>query len=915
MAELSTLSPTGAKAAEAPGPGTVLGHFVLVERLGAGGMGVVYSAYDLRLNRLVAIKRVRHGASTEARARMVREAQAMARLSHRNVVVVHEVTTIGDDTFIAMELVQGPTLRAWLDERPRPRRAVLAAFIDAGRGLAAAHRAGIIHRDFKPENVLIAPDGHAQVTDFGLAKLDDGVPEPPAGPGPPGLLVETETGTRMGTPRYMSPEQRTTGVVDARTDQYAFAVALFEALTGAHPLEPRRRRLPRWLRAALAPALAEDPAARHPTLAPLLARLEAGPRARRRVLTVAAAAAMLAVVGLAVRRPPPPAPCLGAEARLAGVWDADVAAAVRASFLGTGRSYAGATYAQVAAALDGYAGGWARMRTEACEAAVVRHDQTPALYDRRVACLDRRLAQLAALTRLYARAPAADVLDRAAQSARGLAPLDDCADAKALLAAYPPPDDRSARIEVAALRGRLDHAAALAAATRTRAALDVVAPIVVEARALDYPPVTAETLALLGRLQKDAAPEAAVVTLSEAVRAAGGARDDAIMYAALEDLIWTYGLSLRRVGEARALVPVAEGALLRAGNPPRDQAALSYVRAVVEDNARNSAEARRLHEEALALRERSLGPDDAEVYRSLVGLGILLQRSGAYDEARARFERALDLCARTVGPSHPFSMFVLVNLASVELDQGRFGASLAHGTRALAIGLETYGPDHPYLAAVLTNVAVAQAGLGHPEAGRPNLERARVIRERAYGADAALVADTLAVLGNLDGVLGRHGDALAEYRRAIEIEEARLGPEHADLARPLQGIGEVLIDEGRTEEARPYLERALALQVKAYGADGVRAAIVRSDLAECEERDAVRAVALAEPALAVIERAGERPVVIGRARLALARALWAEGRDRPRALALAEAARRDLEAAAARPTLARLTTWLAARRR
>src|SRR5262249_17870659 len=155
-----------------------------------------------------------------------------------------------------------------------------------------------------------------------------------------------------------------------------------------------------WLHAALAPALAEDPAARYPTMAPLLARLEAGPRARRRALALVAVAA--AAVAIAVARPGQrPAPRPGAEAPLARVWDADVAGAVRTAFLGTGRSYAGATYAQVAATLDGYARGWTRMRNEACEASLVRREQSPALLDLRMVCLDRRLAQMAALTGLY----------------------------------------------------------------------------------------------------------------------------------------------------------------------------------------------------------------------------------------------------------------------------------------------------------------------------------------------------------------------------------------------------------------------------------------------------------------------------------------------------------------------------------
>jgi serine/threonine-protein kinase len=925
MEEISTLAPAGAGAApvapaEGPRPGTVLGHFVLAERLGSGGMGVVFSAYDLQLNRRVAIKLVRSGASPETRARMVREAQAMARLTHRNVVTVHEVATLGDEVFIAMELVTGPTLRAWLKERPRSRRAILEVFLDAGRGLAAAHRAGITHRDFKPENVLVAPDGRAQVTDFGLAKLEGEAVEAPAGESPVKATVETETGAWLGTPRYMAPEQRRAGPVDARSDQYAFAVVLYEALVGAHPFmgtdEPRRRRLPRWLRAALAPALAEDPAARYPSMAPLLARLEAGPRARRRALVLLGAAAAIGAIALQLRRPERPAPCLGAAARLAGVWDPEVTGAVRAAFLGTGRSYAAATYAQVAATLDDYARGWARMRTEACEASLVRHEQSPALLDLRMACLDRRLAQLEALTRLDARAPAADVLDRAVGAARGLGPLDDCADTQALLAAYPPAEDRRVRVEVAALRGRLDHASALAAAARTRAALTVAEPIVVEARTLGYPPLAAEALGLLGKLQKDPAPESAVATLSEAVRAAGAAHDDARVAEALEGLVWTYGYGLKRAGEARALIAAAEAAVLRAGDPPRRRGDLLYTRAVVESYAGNTAEARRLHEEALALREQSFGPDDADVLRSLNGLGVVLQRGGDYAGARRRFQQGLDQCARTVGATHPYALFILANLGAVAEEQGRYGESLAYSMRALAIALDTYGPDHPYIVAALINMANAQSGLGYPDAARANMARALAVREQAFGADSAQTAEAIADVAAIDLDLGHLDEALAGYRRSLAVYERKLGPEHADLAGPLTGIGDVLREQRRPRAAMAFFERALALQVKAYGADSVRAAVARAHLADCatDAGDVATAVALAEAAVPVIERAGDSPGPVGRARFALARALWASGNGRARALALAEDARRDLQTAAAQRSLAEVSSWLAERR-
>ncbi|HYA53353.1 MAG TPA: serine/threonine-protein kinase, partial [Streptosporangiaceae bacterium] len=186
--------------------GVTFGRYELQQRVGAGGMGEVWAAFDPELNRRVAIKLVRHDrVGTQGRQLLQREAQAMARLSHPNVVVVHDVGVVAGQTYVAMEFIDGPTLAHWIEhEHPRPRR-VLEAFIEAGRGLAAAHAAGIIHRDFKPGNVMIGPDGRVRVTDFGLARLGahETGGEVGAGGVPPGGAAATAG--FFGTPRYMAP--------------------------------------------------------------------------------------------------------------------------------------------------------------------------------------------------------------------------------------------------------------------------------------------------------------------------------------------------------------------------------------------------------------------------------------------------------------------------------------------------------------------------------------------------------------------------------------------------------------------------------------------------------------------------------------------------------------------------------------
>src|SRR5580704_12828762 len=227
--------------------GDRVGRYLVLSTLGAGGMGMVFAAYDPQLDRKIALKvlRTNLGANTaDARKRLKREAQAIARLNHPNVVGVYDVgtTTSGEDVYIAMEFVEGDTLTTWLKRYPRTWREILEIFAQAGRGLMAAHSVGLLHRDFKPDNVLVGSDGRVRVTDFGLARSLFGIDDSNRGPvadGDPAKLIQvdlTATGTVLGTPRYMPPEQLQGPNIDARSDQFSFCVALYEALYNVHPL-------------------------------------------------------------------------------------------------------------------------------------------------------------------------------------------------------------------------------------------------------------------------------------------------------------------------------------------------------------------------------------------------------------------------------------------------------------------------------------------------------------------------------------------------------------------------------------------------------------------------------------------------------------------------------------------------------
>jgi serine/threonine protein kinase len=281
-------------------PGRRVGHYVVRERIGRGATGVVYRADDLELYRPVALKRLagHSRADRDATARLVREARAAAQLSHPNVVTIYEVGDADGEAFIAMEFVDGVTLAAWRRAGVRRWRDVVDVFAQAGQGLAAAHANGLVHRDFKPDNVLIDPSGRARVADFGLARSASGTAGPPLPP-------LTASGVVVGTPAYLAPEVIENGVHDARSDQYAFAASLYEALHGRLPLHrggrvEREIRVPRWLEARIARGLAAEPSERWPDVAAMIDAITRPPRWRVVVSLIGATAiAIVAIVGIA----------------------------------------------------------------------------------------------------------------------------------------------------------------------------------------------------------------------------------------------------------------------------------------------------------------------------------------------------------------------------------------------------------------------------------------------------------------------------------------------------------------------------------------------------------------------------------------------------------------------------------------
>ena len=491
-------------------PNVALGdRYVVLDGIGEGGMAVVYAAFDRALNRKVAVKLLKNQAPGDADARLRREAQALARLRHKNVLTVYDVGHAPNgQMFVAMEFIEGGSLRSWLAREPRPRERVLAMYIQAGEGLAAAHAAGLVHRDFKPDNVLVDAGDIARVADFGLARELEAPPRSrhaASGEEPVLAATVTRAGTIMGTPRYMAPEQLRGDDVDARADQFAFGVALYESLCGRAPFEadslavllaeieggtlPPRGDLPAWLYAVIVRALAADPEVRFPDMRALLACLLADPTRKRR--RAYAAFALLAVAGAAVAaaieiRNAQLRVCKAVEPMAAHAWNQERRAKISAAFEATGLSYAKDMLSETTKRLDTARASIDDAELDACEATRVRHEQPQAALDLRFYCLRQRTLDLETFVDSLEE-PSAAVMVHAPWDAAALSRANECVDVAALAAmGVPSAEEAPLAEEIRARLAYFDSVRGTAPPTESLAYAEDTAD---KARALGYAPL------------------------------------------------------------------------------------------------------------------------------------------------------------------------------------------------------------------------------------------------------------------------------------------------------------------------------------------------------------------------------------------------------------------------------------------
>ena len=833
-----------------PARGDSIGRFVVLGVLGSGGMGVVYSAYDPHLDRKVAIKLLSSetmASAEDARVRLLREAQAMAKINHRNVIKVHEVGTFGEQIYLAIEFADAGTVRSWLKEADRSLREILDVFAEAGRGLAAAHALGLVHRDFKPDNVLMSKDGSVRVTDFGLVCVTQAGTREPGEPmpAPEGALSNTtplsqdltRTGSIMGTPTYMAPEQFSGGASTAQTDQFAFCIALSEALYRERPFAgdsyqalsanvligqisppPAGSKVPTWLRRVLVRGLSTDPGKRHGSMLELLGALDRDPaKRRRRVLAWSGVAcivgACLAIVALRGGG----SECGGGDDRIAGVWNAAERAKLEHAFGGAKRPHAGASLQRTSGIVDAWTGSWKLGYVDACRATRVQGEQSEHVLDLRMQCLTRKLDAVRVTLDLLG-AGGDDAVDHALDAVLALPSIAPCADAAGLTAAVAPPETEVARQAVAAVRKQLDEARAQRKLARYRAGLSTAVAALTAARTTSYPPVVAEALLVVGELQSDLADTASSPTFAEAMHVAAAAGDTSALIDASSRRMFEL-TQIDHFDVAQELGELADAIAKHARPPAEVSVQLDNTVGLLLAKRGHPKEAQARYEHALELAQRELGPEHPAVMTTLNQLGNLYKQQGRFEDARKALEQVLAIRERVVGKDHPDVASALNNLGNVYRTEDKLDDAKRMYDRALEIRIAALGPDHPEVGTSLNNLGTLYSEKGDELTAQTYFERALALWEKVYGKDSVELASVLANLGGTYNARGDHTGARAYYERARKLLEAAHGTDHPDVAVVLGNLGVVAVDEHKYDEALALYQRAEQIAEKAYGPD------------------------------------------------------------------------------------------------
>ena len=795
-----------------------LGRYEITEPIAGGGMGFVYAAYDPELDRKVALKVVhpRRSHNPGSHSRLIKEARALARLDHPNVVKVHDVFSHDEQIVVVMELVAGETLADWEAAKPRTWREIVDVYAQAGDGLAAAHALEIVHRDFKPQNAIIGTDGRVRVLDFGLARMtadDAGESDDPAASG---AITQTVPGAVMGTPAYSAPEQLEGDVATLASDQFSFCVALHRALEGKAPFAGESisalvlairssppatsdRAVPVWLRALVQRGLEPNPTRRHPSMDRLLVGLKK-PRGWKRwrwPTLVALLVASAGVTSFSIRgNASSVVPCDGGE--IGSVWDPASRLAVGVAIEKVGTPYAHEVADKVLGGMDSHARAWSEAHRGACMAHRGGASSDP-MFDRETSCLAQKLGEIKSAVSVL-EGTTEKSLSGAADVAAGVHDANACRDVSLLLSDSIPLPPDEVRPQVASAREQLRLVVALRRAGRFDEADRAVRLAVIGAKATNYLPVVAEAQLEFGRvlIAEENTVEAGPI-LQDALKTALATNLPSLAVEAAARRIWAEAQlsgDINRVTRDLDLVDALS----------RSLTSDHFARALLLNNV--GVAYRTMNQPADALRSFNQASEviagdpspDIELTSININLGELTpnaaDRIKKLTEAKERLERVL-------GAHHPDTLQAVLVLAT-------FGEDIDVGGTVLDELCADYRRFHPDLIDPLVRCEKSRALLAEKRGDRSVAEDAynQIIASSEKGTDTMAkplaVAELAFAHNDLDSSRGNF-NAVVRARAQSDPWWERMDAWEAGL-----GLGLIAARKRDLAAAKQHLEVALS---------------------------------------------------------------------------------------------------------
>lgn len=807
-------------------------------------MGVVYAGYDERLDRKVAIKLLHAHATGESvgRARLVREAQVMAKVVHPNVAHVYEVAQQERRVYVVMQFIDGVDLAAWRERDAPGWEAAAGAYLQAGRGLAAAHAAGLVHRDFKPSNVMIDHAGHVRVLDFGIARETDDVSstvrdEEELSPEDMDEL-RTRTGAVVGTPAYLPPEVLRGNKADERSDQFSFCVSMFETIYGRRPFgngktsdliialldgQPPRRpeaNVPGWVFRVLSRGLRAEPEERYDSMESLLQAIERGLRGNRVWVGLATLGGVAAVGGLAfaLGGDAKSDPCPIGRDALGEAWSAERQAAVKSSMTGLAATFADQAWTRAEARVEEHAGEWVEGMREACEATRVHGLQSEQAFDLRAQCLSERRREFDALTRVLTEADL-ETLKQLDDLLGALTPVYTCESPVAQPLDTPPPGTADA---VEGIRDDLARARALSFAGRGDEAVALGQELLERAAGIDMPWLQAQVARGVGEVLASKGKFGDALLLFRRAYAGFVGVGDRAGTAAAATSVTKMHIRRAELAAGREWMFHAEASLSSISDPPPIlRINLKYMRAWALQAEGNLEESAALLEDALALAEAS--GEGTTRFRQM--LAQTFRSRGSWARAIDTFEMLIAECVDGVGSEHPECIRLEADLAFTLLKKGEIDRARALFDRLVVRARVTFSGGYVgEIDSLLNNAAGAYERVGLYDAAQELFEEVHASRLKRLGPEHPLTAHPLNNLGNVFVSLEDWDQAEVNFAKALVILEKAQGPTHLHVSFPLHGLAQVARARGEVEAEIRLFRRVAEIRGAADGSPESKAA-------------------------------------------------------------------------------------------